>query len=43
MIPFKFNYFRTTPFQHDQVKQLYVVVYVFQIVLKLSSVHYTVQ
>ena len=35
MIPFKFNYFRTTPFQHDQVKQ--------QIVLKLSPVHYTVQ
>ena len=33
-IPLKFNYFRTTPFQHDQVKQPYVV-YVFQIVLEL--------
>ena len=37
-IPLEFNYFPTTPFEHDQVKQPYVV-YVFQIVLKLSSVH----
>ena len=37
-IPLEFNYFPTTPFQHEWMKQPYVV-YVFQIVLKLSSVH----
>ena len=41
--PLSSTIFVTTPFQHDRAKQPYVIVYVFRIVAKLSSVHYTVQ